>query len=198
MRKELELGGFSERREQLYNTAYACLGTDASPRDMASDDLGCAESVNAVYKACFGHEIGGDVSTLRMYQAILANPQEFQEVERPLHGDIIISPTAYVNASVGHGHVGVVGKWQIMSNNSANGKWEAYYTLDSWIRRYGFVKYFRPMQEEPAVAPPAVEEIVEKTVEVAREAVKYPALIRPVLALLATLASFLSKLKLKL
>lgn len=194
----VQLGGVSTRREKLYETAYSFLGKDASPADYASDELGCAESVNAVYKAAFGKEIGGDVSTIRMYEA-LKNNKELRLVDSPLFGDIIISPTTLARVPVGH--VGIVGKWQIMSNNSYTGRWEAHYTLESWRLRYGFVKYFRCVDiasADPAEAPPAVKEIVEETIKVAKEAVRYPVLIRPVMALLSALANFLNSLKIKL
>ena len=48
-------------RSKLYLTALSCLGTDASPNDIAPDEFGCAETVNAIHKKAFGVEIGGDV-----------------------------------------------------------------------------------------------------------------------------------------
>lgn len=194
--KEKGLGGLSARREKLYEVAYSFLGKDASPKDLAPDDLACAESVNAVYKAAFGHEIGGGVSTTQMYRA-LKNSDEFLEVDAPLFGDIVISPTGYVR-SVAVGHVGIVGKWQIMSNNSATGRWEAHYTLQSWRARYDYVRFFRcvgPAEDtQPAAASPAVTEIVEKATEVVGKAKAYPALIAPLVAFLASLSDFLSNL----
>lgn len=184
------LGGLSANREKLYDTAYSFLGRDASPKDLAPDDLGCAESVNAVYKAAFGREIGGDLSTLRMYSALL-NSLDFIKVDAPLYGDMIISPTTYAKVPVGH--VGIVGKWQIMSNNSNNGKWEAHYTLDSWKLRYGFVRYFRCV--DLPEAPPGVIEIAEEGLKVATEAAKHPSLYKQAIMLLAGLAEFLGLIK---
>lgn len=192
--EEAPVGGVSTRREKLYDTAYKCLGIDASPRDTAPDELACAETVNAVYKQAFGTEIGGDVSTLRMYQALKAH-KDFVETSSPLNGDIIISPTTLARVPVGH--VGIVGKWQVMSNNSYTGKWEAHYTLESWRLRYGFVKYFRCVEPEPE-APPGVTEIVEEVVKIGQEAVKYPALLAPVIALLKSLGEFLAGLRIKI
>ncbi len=193
--QESNIGGISTRREKLYDVAYSFLGKDASPTDKAPDDLACAESVNAVYKAAFGSEIGGDVSTLRMYEA-LQTYSAFREVIDPLYGDIIISPTTLARVPVGH--VGIVGKWQIMSNNSYNGKWEAHYTLQSWRLRYGFVEYYRCLEPAPLPeAPPGVEEIVEETVRIGQEAVKYPVLIAPFMALLSALGKFLNNLNIK-
>jgi hypothetical protein len=193
-KKDLLLGGLSDNREKLYAVAYSFLGKDASPKDHAPDDLACAESVNAVVKAAFGFEVGGDLSTTKMYSA-LTNSKEFQETDTPLFGDIIISPTGSTRTPVGH--VGIVGKWQIMSNNSYTGLWDAHYTLESWRLRYGFVAYYRCVEvPPPAEIPPAVKEIVESTAAVAKEAVKYPVLIAPLMALLSALGNFLNNLKL--
>ena len=122
-------------RGQLYLAAIAAIGRDASPNDVAPDELGCAETVNAIHENAFGYQIGGDVSTYRMYRALKRHPR-FYEVETPLPGDVIISPTGYGNGSM-VGHVGIVGKDNIiMSNSSATGTWEENYTIDEWIERY--------------------------------------------------------------
>lgn len=200
IKEDGKIGGFSSAREHLYATAYSFLGKDASPTDQAPDELACAESVNAIFLTAFGEELGGDVSTLRMYQ-VLQKSKGFQEVDAPLFGDVIISPTTYTRTA--HGHVGIVGKWQIMSNNSNNGRWEAHYTLESWRLKYGFVKYFRCVltdtlpENPPPAAPPGVKEIVEETVKVANEAAKYPVLLAPVMALLSALGKYLAGLKIK-
>jgi len=136
-------------REILYETAKACLGMDASPKDAAPDDLACADSVNQIHFKAFGFpiEIPG-ISTAMMYQSMLKNKELFQVVTKPLHGDIIISPTGYGNGRLTHGHMGIVGKYGIMSNDSMTGKWRQNYTLESWISYFqwkgGFpVVFFR-------------------------------------------------------
>lgn len=198
--KEKNIGGLSTKREKLYDTAYSFLGRDASPLDRAPDELSCAESVNAIFRAAFGKEIGGDVSTLRMYQE-LKESAEFIETDAPLYGDVIISPTTMARVPIGH--VGIVGKWQVMSNNSYTGRWEAHYTLESWRLRYVFVKYFRCVDitdksVDSPEAPPGVKEIVEETVNVATRAAVYPSLLAPVMNLLKILGEFLAGLKIKL
>ena len=47
----------SESRKKFYDAAVSFLGRDASPRDQADDELGCAESLNQIYKAAFGEFI---------------------------------------------------------------------------------------------------------------------------------------------
>lgn len=125
-----------EPGEILYKTALSYLGTDASPSDIAPDELGCAESVNCVHKKAFGKEIGGDVSTYRLYGALKAHPL-FKKVDVPARGDIIISPTGFGKGSIPNGHTGIVGEaGTIMSNESRSGKFEKNFTIETWRARY--------------------------------------------------------------
>lgn len=126
--------------EILFLTAKSCLGVDASPNDLVPDELGCAETVNAIYKKAFGSEIGGDVSTYRLYGTLKAHPL-FQKADVASPGDIVISPTGYGGKNgMTHGHVGIMGEGgKIMSNESSNGKFEENYTLEGW-RKYFAVK----------------------------------------------------------
>lgn len=124
-------------RSKLYLTALSFLGTDASPNDIAPDEFGCAETVNAIHKKAFGVEIGGDVSTYRLYKALL-NHSRFIGVDDPLLGDIVISPTGYGNGKLPNGHVGIVSAGRmIMSNSSSsNGLFIENFDLDSWKTKY--------------------------------------------------------------
>lgn len=135
-------------RGRLYLGAISSLGKDASPNDIAPDEYGCAETVNDIHRKVFGSPIGGDVSTYRMYQALMKHPR-FLGVDTPLEGDVIISPTGYGNGGLTNGHVGIVGKGGIvMSNDSGTGLFSENFTLNSWRKRYvgkgGYpVKFFR-------------------------------------------------------
>lgn len=135
-------------RGRLYLGALMSLGKDASPNDIVPDEYGCAESVNAIHHKVFGFDIGGDVSTNKMYKVLKTSPL-FLKVDQPLEGDIIISPTGYGNGRLPNGHVGIVSKDRIvMSNDSATGTFIENYTLDTWAARYvdqgGYpVCYFR-------------------------------------------------------
>jgi len=132
--------------EKLYETALSFIGTDASPNDEAPDELGCAETVNAIHKKCFGDYIGGDVSTYRLFQSIKER-KDFTLVDMPEAGDIIISPTGYGNGVVKNGHAGFVMKdGKIASNDSGSGLFKENYTLATWNKRYaqlgGYPVYF--------------------------------------------------------
>lgn len=122
-------------REKLYYAAKACLGRDASPNDIAPDEAGCAESVNDVHTYAFGFPIGGDISTYRLYGALVKS-RLFAPVTTPLRGDVVISPTGYGNGSI-PGHCGIYGDNDIIySNDSATGLFSTKYSITDWRARY--------------------------------------------------------------
>lgn len=121
---------------KLYMIALTCLGVDASPNDIAPDEYGCAETVNAIHTRAFGAPIGGDVSTYRLYSAIRVHSR-FIGSDTPRRGDIVLSPSGYGNGKLSNGHVGIVGdNGVIMSNDSKTGLFTENFTLDSWRKRY--------------------------------------------------------------
>lgn len=121
---------------RFYIIAVSCLGSDASPNDIAPDEYGCAETINAIHKKVFGFEIGGGLSTYLLYNVLLTS-KYFIKIDSPKAGDIVISPTGYGNGKLSNGHVGIVGKENvIMSNDSATGLFLENYTLDKWRARY--------------------------------------------------------------
>ena len=124
-------------RVKLYVTALTFLGVDASPRDSAIDDLGCADSVSGVIYQCFGPILKWSVSTAELYNLLNTSPQ-FRKVTDFRPGDIIISPTGMGKSSaMPNGHVGIVGEnEEVMSNSSATGIWTNNYTLTSWVEKY--------------------------------------------------------------
>lgn len=123
-------------RIKLYLTALEYLGTDASPADIAPDDVGCADSCSMVILRAFPKSIRHSVSTADLYKQ-LSESKEFKKVLDFKPGDIIISPTGMGNPSMPHGHVGIVAEQEyIMSNSSANGLWTLNFTLTSWVSRY--------------------------------------------------------------
>lgn len=134
-------------RIKLYMTAVSFLGVDASPKDEAIDDVGCADSVSQVVKFAFPEAIKGSISTAELFTQ-LHNSKRFARVSDIRAGDIIISPTGMgTNPKMPHGHVGIVGEDEvIMSNNSNNGLWTANYTVTTWADRYrkigGYPLYF--------------------------------------------------------
>lgn len=133
---QARLDAILPNRAKLFEAAKAAIGTDASPNDLAPDELGCAETVNAIFKSVFGREVGGTLSTNLMYKSLIKD-KRFIKVDQPLPGDIIISPTGFGNGGLSNGHVGIMGENEtIMSNSSATGTFESNFTLTSWVKRY--------------------------------------------------------------
>lgn len=122
-----------KEQESIYKTAKSCLGKDMGK---TQDELACAESVNAVVKLAVGEEVGGDLSTYRMYLALQKN-KSFKRIYNPEQGAIILSPTGFGNGKLKNGHVGIVSiDNKIMSNKSADGLWSEHLDIETWIRKY--------------------------------------------------------------
>lgn len=138
---------FTKSREKLHNIALTLLGIDVTPEDYVSDEYACAETVCAVLRAS-GFDIDTFPFTTDLYNHLL-NSRSFIQVQNPLRGDIIISPTGYGNGVIPNGHVGIFTNGSIiMSNNSYNGLFEKNYSIQKWIERYqdrgGYpIYYFR-------------------------------------------------------
>lgn len=125
-------------RDKIYNAAYASIGMDASPQDLAPDEYGCAETLSDVIRKALP-ELNFPVllSTRELYRYLQASPS-WCTVEVPTPGCLILSVTGTGNGHVENGHCGVVGKQWIMSNDSRTGTWEANYQIDAWRRHYEF------------------------------------------------------------
>lgn len=130
-------------------TIYACaltfLGKDASPNDVAPDEVGCAETAYDILLAALGKNVGISftVSTNTLYNELRAS-KGYIKTDQPLEGDIWISPTGYGSGALPNGHVAIVGRvdnsnpenTQLMSNSSATGTFEQNYTVKTWKERY--------------------------------------------------------------
>jgi len=117
---------------KLHKTAIECLGQDVGDSGYG-DEVDCAISVNNVNFRAFNDFIGGDISTTRMYLALLGN-KKWIEVSKPLAGDVVISPTQGKRT----GHVGIFSYGDsILSNNSETGLFDAHWRLDAWKKYYG-------------------------------------------------------------
>lgn len=136
--------------EKLYKVAMSCLKTDVTPKDEYPDSVSCAITVNVIHQKAFGDQIGGTASTYWMYNSLL-NRKDFQKVDAPQRGDIIISPTGYAGkgGTLTNGHVGIVGDGGVvLSNNSNTGLLDTYFTIEKWNSYYGIkgkfpIYYFR-------------------------------------------------------
>lgn len=133
-------------REKLYRVSKSLLGQDVSPDDLAPDELACVDSLNHVYEKAFGEPIKrGLVSTIELYK-IMLNDSRFRgigEVE-VLPGDIAIAVSVQTSTSIKHGHVGCVGEFDVMNNDSTDGIWKADYTLAAWKKYFWDTLHFPP------------------------------------------------------
>ena len=99
-------------QEKLLKAALSHLGSDASPRDIAPDELACVESVWEVYKGEFGVYPNGKSSPLQVStieaKKILSNNPRFTQTLNLEPGNIIISVSGTGNGLIEHGHIGIL------------------------------------------------------------------------------------------
>ena len=127
-------------QQKLYKVAFDSIGHDASPYDQVIDEYGCAESVSTLINKVTTFPIITGTTSL-VYR--LEHDQQFEEIQSPETGCIIISATGTGNGNLSNGHTGIVGKnlspdgslW-VMSNSSDSGLWSVNYTIKRWIARY--------------------------------------------------------------
>ncbi|RJQ33855.1 hypothetical protein C4568_03580 [Candidatus Parcubacteria bacterium] len=136
------------RREKFYDYAYQCLGQKKGLDRSIPKEVNCA---NALSHVLIGFGVSGlpikGIASSATLDRWFAKSPGFEKVSEPQFGDIISSPTGSGNGKI-RGHVGVVGKHQIMSNNSRTGLWQSHWTLKEWIdyyQKYGGLKtnYYR-------------------------------------------------------
>jgi hypothetical protein len=117
--------------EKLLETAKLYIGKDASPNDLAPDELGCADTVSAIVHEAFPDFPANILSTVVLNANLKAHPK-FKLVKDPQPGDIIVSPT--VGKTVGHTGI-CFEEARIASNNSFGpnkGRFTNNYSLAKW------------------------------------------------------------------
>lgn len=124
---------------RIYNTAAAHVGENLC----VDKELGCATTVNYIFEMALGAPIGGNASTMLMLP-FLKDKMRFSETTPALAlpGDVIISPTGSGNGKLDHGHVGIIAKYGILSNSSADGRLHEVYDIDTWTKYYNGVGGF--------------------------------------------------------
>lgn len=122
-------------KNTLLSVCTAHLGTDASPNDVAPDELGCAETVTALLQKIYP-ETPIITGTYTLYE-YLNNSPKYQKINEPEPEAIIISPTGMGNLGT-NGHVGIfMEDGLIASNDSRTGKFLQNYTFETWKSYYG-------------------------------------------------------------
>lgn len=118
----------------LADIAEQFIGVDASPNDIAPDELGCAESVSSIVNVML-EDFKIEPATWLLKDQLDVDPR-FERVMDAQRGDIIMSPTFSGNGKV-IGHTGIFSSpEEIMSNVSASGTWEHSHTLQKWVDYY--------------------------------------------------------------
>lgn len=122
----------------IYNSAKKALGKHITLNEMVPHDVGCAEAVSYVLKdAGFAMPKLGIPGTANLYQWLKNSPNFKQRfIGDAIPGSIIISPTGTSALNSPHGHTGIVGKYGILSNDSATGLFLEFWNLDKWKRYY--------------------------------------------------------------
>jgi hypothetical protein len=121
-------------KPDLLDVCEAWMGKDASPSDLAPDELGCAETVTNLLKKVYPETpILTGTWTLWDY---LRNPKNgYVEVREPSPETIIICAT--VPGKPFPGHVGIFqSDMLIASNDSRTGTFIKNFTYQTWMERY--------------------------------------------------------------
>lgn len=114
----------------LLSVAMQYRGKDASPKNLAPQELSCAEGVSNIIHEWNPAFPSGVLNTARLAQILDASPH-FERTTIPKAGCVIVSPR--VGETPGHAGFFTEPNW-ILSNDSRTGKMEVNYSLDSWIR----------------------------------------------------------------
>lgn len=125
-------------RFKLYAQALTFLSTDASPKDQAPDELGCADTASYLIIGALGPVIKHTVSTADLFNQLNKSPH-FKRVKVFEPGCVVISPTVIGKqpGNLTNGHVGIVGEDnEILSSDSRTGLLIQNFTVESWVKRY--------------------------------------------------------------
>lgn len=122
------------KQQALYRIAKENLGRDISFNDEVPDEWACASSLSLLIKKLlpdFPHITG--TWTLWDY---LKKSKHFKPTTELSAGNVIICASGTGNNLIS-GHCGVIlENGKIASNNSNNGLWEDYFTIETWVKRY--------------------------------------------------------------
>lgn len=115
-------------REKILQAAKDALGTDASPMNLAPQELSCAEAVSNIVKKVYPSFML-TVSTIELDRFLTSSPY-FKSTKIPKPGSVIVSPRQGNTP----GHTGLfLTADRIASNDSRTGKFQENYTLQTWI-----------------------------------------------------------------
>lgn len=139
---------------KLYDAAKASLGKAMKLDPSVANLYACASSLSGVLEAAgvTGLPAAGIASTRSLCNWLQASADQFDEVDAPQPGDIVMSasPITADDGQLEHGHCGVMAAVDqgIMSNDSDTGKWMEKWSLPDWLAYYSTygglpTRYFR-------------------------------------------------------
>ena len=130
-------------RKSLSSVIEASLGIDASPNDLAPDELGCAETVTTILKQVYP-ETPIITGTYALYDFLQHPKNGWERIDSPQEGCIVISPTGLGKKGT-NGHVGFVLADNVIASNSSwpntLGKFLKNFTVDKWLSYFGGMSY---------------------------------------------------------
>ncbi len=136
-RRILDLTRKLRAKKTLYQVIFGSLGTEASPRDQAPDEVACAETATEIIRQV-APEVPIMLGTWTLWDYMERSPR-FKRTTVIKPGTIIISPTgtSALRPAPFPGHVGFfLNEENIASNTSATGIFEHNYTLKKWQERW--------------------------------------------------------------
>lgn len=131
--------------ETIYNNAKSYLGKHITLNKNVPAEVGCAESLSYVLKnSGIGGIPGGGIEGTAALYDFLTQSVQFERIQSPEKGCIIVSPTGHGNGTV-RGHTGILGgfgvqypnDWGILSNDSQTGLFLELWRLSYWQKFYG-------------------------------------------------------------
>jgi hypothetical protein len=129
---------------KIYTAAKLALNTHVTLDPSVPPDVGCAEAVSYILKNSGVILPPRGMASTSQFMIWLKKNGKL--VTTPEAGNIVISPTGTSTKGVLHGHMGIVLKYGIASNDSNTGLFRENYTVKSWQRLFhthlGFPVYF--------------------------------------------------------
>lgn len=126
--------------DKLFEAAVNALGSHLTLDPSVPEELGCAEAVSALLMQIGISDLPehGIAGTAELYLYLKDSPN-FEFVDSAQYGAIILSPTGSGSHKIPHGHVGVILKKGIASNNSTTGLWGENFSITGWLSHYAQV-----------------------------------------------------------
>lgn len=131
--------------ERLAVVAQSMIGKDASPKNLAPQELSCAEGVSNIIHKVFS-DFPTDVLSTADLHTLLKKSPHFTSTLTPKRGCVIVSPRTAIQP----GHTGIfISDTEIASNSSATGLFQNNYNFEGWIKYFRITKGLHAFIHEP-------------------------------------------------